>query len=103
MLLPVRDFMRNQTGEIKKELNNIIWCLEHTGTLEMPYGEKVDKELFVIRVIRAGNIRIFYIYGKSDIIWGIHAYVKKTVKIPNSELREARRIVKLLMKEGALE
>lgn len=49
----------------------------------MPYGEKVSGEdLFAIRVIQAGNIRVFYVYGLNDIVYGIHAYTKKTQVIP---------------------
>ena len=64
MLQSVKDFMRDQPGDVKQELNNIIWKLEVEGTLSSPYGEKMgDDGLFVIRVIQAGNIRVFYAYG----------------------------------------
>ena len=101
MLLPVRDFMRSQSGDIKQELNNIIWRLEMTGFLVMPYGEKISGEnLFAIRVIQAGNIRVFYVYGENDAIYGIHAYEKKTEQIPDHEIREANRMITLLREKG---
>ncbi len=86
MLKPVRDFMRDKDGDIKQELNGIVWRLEMNGTLEAPFGEKIAGEnLFAIRVIQAGNIRVFYVYGKnSNMIYGIHAYEKKTEDIPFS-------------------
>ena len=104
MLMPVRDFMRTQSGDIKQELNSIIWRLETEGTLEMPYGEKVagDDDLFAIRVIQAGNIRVFYVYGPGNLIYGIHAYEKKTAQIPKSELKQADRMIKLLKLSGKL-
>ena len=40
MMQSVKDFMREQSGDVKKELNNIIWRLEIDGSLVMPYGEK---------------------------------------------------------------
>ena len=101
MLLPVRDFMREQSGDIKQELNGIIWRLEVNGALEMPYGEKITGEnLFAIRVIQTGNIRVFYVYGVNNCIFGIHAYEKKTQQIPLSEMRQAERMIKLLKKKG---
>ena len=104
MLLPVRDFMRTQSGEIKQELNNIIWRLETEGMLEMPYGEKIQGDnLFAIRVIQAGNIRVFYVYGINNRIYGIHAYQKKTEQIPKNELKQANRMIKLLKQSGVLE
>ena len=104
MLLPVRDFMRNQSGEIKQELNNIIWRLETDGKLEMPYGEKIQgNNLFAIRVIQTGNIRVFYVYGTGNLIFGIHAYQKKSEQIPKSELKKADRMIKLLKQSGVLE
>ena len=103
MLMPVRDFMREQPGEVKRELNGIIWKLETAGVLVMPYGEKISGEnLFAIRVIQAGNIRVFYVYGVQDIVFGIHGYVKKTEQIPDSERRKADRMVKLLRQRGAI-
>ena len=104
MLLPVRYFMRTQSGDIKQELNSIIWRLETDGMLEMPYGEKIvgDDDLFAIRVIQAGNIRIFYVYGPGNLIYGIHAYEKKTAQIPKSELKQADKMIKLLKLSGKL-
>jgi len=103
MLLPVRDFMRDQSGEIKRELNNIIWRLETEGMLEMPYGEKINGDnLFAIRVIQAGNIRVFYVYGPGNLIYGIHAYQKKTEQIPKTELNQAARMIKLLKQSGKI-
>jgi len=54
--------------------------LEQEGRLSAPLGEKVNKTLFAIRIITAGNIRIFYVYGEENKIYGIHGYVKKQEK-----------------------
>ena len=103
MMLPVRDFMRDQPGDVKQELNGIIWKLEAEGALSMPYAEKLEGEnLFAIRVIQAGNIRVFYVYGVADLVFGIHAYTKKTMQIPDSERRKAEKMVKLLRQKGAV-
>ena len=103
MLQNVKDFMREQNGDVKKELNNIIWRLETQGRLEMPYGEKVNGEdLFAIRVVQAGNIRVFYVYGICDFVFGIHAYEKKTQAIPQKEMAQANRVLNELIKQGVV-
>ena len=101
MMQPVKDFMREQSGDAKKELNGIIWKLEAEGALSMPYAEKLDGEnLFAIRVIQAANIRIFYVYGIADIVFGIHGYVKKTQEVPEKEMRYARKVLRQLIQGG---
>lgn len=101
MLQNVKDFMRDKDGDIKQELNNIIFRLETEGSLKMPYGEKLaEKELFAIRVIQTANIRIFYVYGIEDRIFGIHGYVKKTQEIPEKEKVYALKVLRDLIKGG---
>ena len=101
MMQSVKDFMRGQPGDAKHELNSIIWKLEAEGQLSMPYGEKLEgKSLFAIRVIQAANIRIFYVYGIADYVFGIHGYVKKTQDIPEKEMRRARKVLKDLIQGG---
>ena len=101
MLPSVKDFMRGQSGEAKKELNGIICKLEVDGKLSRPFGEKIEGEdLFAIRIIQAANIRVFYVYGKGIDIFGLHAYEKKTQDIPEHELKQAKRVFKELMDGG---
>jgi phage-related protein len=93
----VRGFIADQADAVRAEYLLIVARLETRGTLEMPLAEKISgKNLFVIRVIHAGNIRVFYVYGHGDIIWGIHAYEKKTRTIPAKEMSKAERAVKIL-------
>ena len=88
MLQNVKDFMRDQSGNVKQELNNIVWRLETEGALVMPYGDKISGEdLFAIRIIQAGNIRVFYVYGIADYIFGIHAYTKKNASNPGKRVK----------------
>ena len=101
MLQSVKDFMRDQPGEVKQELNGIIWKLETEGALSMPYGEKLeDENLFAIRVIQAANVRIFYAYGLRNFVFGLHGYVKKTQDIPAKEKDQARKALKGLIQGG---
>ena len=102
MLDKVKDFLRKQSGAVKQELNSIIWVLEQDGYLTYPYGEKIegDDDLFAIRVMQSGNIRVFYVYGLNDFVFGLHAYVKKTEHIRSKELREARKALHELISGG---
>jgi phage-related protein len=84
------------------EYRQIVEELEISGRLEMPFGEKVSGALFAIRVIQAGNIRVFYVYGIADEIYGIYGYVKTTRAIPQKEMNHADKIIKLLRKEGLI-
>lgn len=95
----VIEFMAAQSEEIKIEYDIIVEKLEQEGRLAMPHAEKISGEnLYAIRVIHAGNVRIFYVYGEKDYIHAIHAYEKKTNKIPRKELDRAHEIIKHLRK-----
>ena len=62
MLKQVKAFLRDLPGAVKQELNGLIWKLEEDGYLNMPHAEKIEGEnMFAIRVIQTGNIRIFYV------------------------------------------
>ena len=93
----VTQFMSTQSEKINAEYREIVQLLERDGRLSMPNGEKIrGEDLFAIRVINAGNVRVFYVYGKEDNVYGIHGYVKKSQKIPISELEQARKLAREL-------
>lgn len=97
----VTEFIEAQTEDVQTEYREIVGKLETEGRLVMPFGEKVEGEnLFAIRVIQAGNIRVFYVYGNGDRVYGIYGYVKKTQAIPSHELKHAKRICQALKQGG---
>ena len=99
----VTAFMAQQTQDVQDEYLGIVDKLEKEGRLQMPFGEKIKgKNLFAIRVINAGNVRVFYVYGKNDRVFGISGYQKTTRTIPRCELKLARKISKALKKEGVI-
>ena len=103
MLQHVKDFMRDQPGDVKQELNGLVWMLEQNGARTSPYAEKLsDTDLFVLRVIQAGNVRVFYVYGINDFVYGLHGYVKKTEEVPQHEKELAIKIMKKLKQGGFL-
>lgn len=97
----VERFMREQTQGIIDEYVLIRDELQIKGTLSMPKAEKLkEKNLFAIRILQAGNVRVFYAYGIKNIIWGLHAYTKKTMQIPKHELKQALKVLKALTEKG---
>ena len=68
------------------------------GYLRFPLAEKVIgfENLFAIRILSDGNERMFYFYAIEDIIAVVHAYRKKTKRIPAAELEKALAIKKRL-------
>ena len=97
----VKQFIEEQSAEVQAEYQEIVGMLEAEGRLVMPFGEKIEGEnLFAIRVMRAGNIRVFYVYGIGADIFGIYGYVKKTQDIPDHEMKKAKKICKLLKQGG---
>ena len=98
----LKEFLEGQSVEINAEYMRITDELEQEGKREYPYGKKVEKDLFAIRIISAGNVRVFYVYAIHERIYGIHGYVKKTQTIPQKELDYARKIVRELKRQGAL-
>ena len=99
----VQHFIDAQSVAMREEYATIVDELETTGTLRMPLGEKIAGEnLFAIRVIQAANIRVFYVYGLGDKVFGIHGYVKKTRTIPQKHLSQAKRVAKVLQQKGLI-
>jgi phage-related protein len=92
----VSTFLEGQPEEVQAKYEKIVDILEANGFLVSPYGEKVESGLFAIRITTPNNIRIFYAYMKDDEIYGIHAYEKKSQKIPGKELDYARRIMRMM-------
>ena len=90
----VADFFDAQPDEVIAEYSAIVSLLEEYGRLISPYGEKVEANLFAIRLTRSRNVRVFYVYMAGDEIYGIHAYEKRSRRIPQRELDRARKIMR---------
>jgi len=92
----VTQFLQEQPGELLAEYEALIELLEEHGRLASPFAEKVEPGLFVIRLRSTRNVRVFYVYAEADVVYGIHAYEKKTRRIPRHELQKARRTMAAL-------
>ncbi len=89
----VRQFVDTQPDEVQTEYLKIVEQLENDGRLVEPFGKKLDKNLFEMRIRRGGQIRILYFYQEKEYVVGVHGFVKKTQKTPQKELKQAIRVM----------
>ncbi len=70
--------------------------LEEFGKkLGMPYSKKILANLYELRIRGQQEVRVFYCFHQNKTIF-VHAFVKKTQKTPQSDLKTAIAKVKLL-------
>ena len=90
----VREFVADMPEDVQEEYRLIVAMLEREGWLVEPYGKKVDKDLFEIRVRGSQNMRILYFYYVDNLVLGVHGFVKKTQKMPKHEKKQAEKIIR---------
>ena len=92
---PVREFIWGLTKEDKKEVGADIRTVQAGFPMGLPLVKKIDSGVWEIRsTIRDGICRVFFTVTGEKIVL-LHAYLKKTQKIPPKELD----IVKERLKE----
>lgn len=83
--------LKKETLEIRKDIQDILEMLELKIDVGMPhikYLPSIHTGLFEIRVKdRFGQFRVICIFKKSDALFLIHAFRKKTETIPLLEKR----------------
>ncbi len=89
----VREFIAKQPDEVQAEYLKIVDQLEKDGRLIEPFGKKLDRELFEIRVRRGKQVRVLYFYFAENQVIGVHGFVKKSQKTPQIEIKQARRVM----------
>ncbi len=92
----LRQFIDTQSDEVQSEYIKIVEQLEKDGRLVEPFGKKLDKGLFEMRIRRGGQVRILYFYQEKEYVVGVHGFVKKTQKTPQKELKQAMRVMELV-------
>src|SRR5581483_9570088 len=60
-----------------------------TYNLRMPFSEKIEKDLYELRIAGKKNIRIFYTFY-SETIYLLHIIEKKTQKLSLKDMKTAR-------------
>jgi len=74
-----------------KILARIEFLEDHWHEVRRPFVDKVDKDLYELRVEFAwNNVRVLYAYMFKDYIVLLHGFVKKTDRIPENDKQKAR-------------
>ncbi len=89
----VREFIDQQADEVQAEYVKIVEILEAEGRLIEPFGKKIDRDLFEIRMRRGKQVRVLYFYFSDDLVIGVHGFVKKSQKTPPNEIKQAKRVM----------
>lgn len=78
-----------ETREVREDLQDILEKLELGLTLGLPHIRpitSIHSSLFEIRVKdKKGQFRVIYFVKKKDAIYIVHAFRKKTQKLPDKE------------------
>ena len=95
--IPVQDFLYSLNPKLRAKAFSDIELLKELGTeLREPYVKPVkgkdNKGLFELRVKFSSDIaRIFYFTYYNNKFVLLHGFIKKTMKIPESEIKKARK------------
>jgi len=95
----VRAFVAKMSSLSQRKYFVARQVLQDLGYLRKPEGEKVSGEdnLFAITIHAPGNERVFYCYDDGTTIFMLHAYAKRTAKIPLREKAAALAVRKRLI------
>ena len=95
--IPVQDFLYSLNPKLRAKAFSDIELLKRLGTeLKEPYVKpikgKKNKGLYELRTKFSSNIaRIFYFTYYNNKFVLLHGFIKKTMKIPESEIKKARK------------
>lgn len=95
--VPVQDFLYSLNPKLRAKAFSDIELLKRLGTeLKEPYVKpikgKKNKGLYELRIKFSSNIaRIFYFTYYNNKFVLLHGFIKKTMKIPESEIKKARK------------
>lgn len=91
----VKDSIESLEDETVSKAFERIDLLEKFGhELKMPYSKKISKDLFELRIRGKQELRILYTFNKGAVL--LHAFVKKSFKIPRKEIQIAIKKLKSL-------
>ncbi len=84
-------FLDNLEKDTKSKVAQLFDMLEMFGSeIGMPYSKSLGNGLFELRISSKVSIRIIYCFHKNYVIL-LHAFIKKSDKIPKKELDLAKR------------
>lgn len=96
---PVRDWLRALSREARKIIGEDIKTVQFGWPLGMPLVRKLGKDLWEVRSkMDAGIVRVlFTVVGETMVL--LHAFAKKSQKMPIHELNLARRRLQQVQRE----
>ena len=87
---PVEHFIDSLDEKAESKVFRSLDLLRDYGpALIMPHAKKISSQLYELRVRGTIEIRIFYTF-RGNIIYLVHAFQKKSQKIPSRELETAK-------------
>src|SRR5262249_8847468 len=89
----VERFLATQDADMLAKFNRFAELLQAKGPdLGMPFSRNLGKGLYELRIRGKNEVRIFYVafYTSSQIVL-LHAFKKRSQKIPDKEIELARR------------
>ena len=93
---PVEEFIKSQEPKTIAKIASEIDLLEqHGNRLGRPHAAPLQKGLFELRIRGKEECRILYAFSK-DKIYLLHAFRKKSQKIPRREIEVAFKRLKSL-------
>ena len=97
----IEGFLRELDDQSQKKAIFLLRQLEQSPLpfLPDPHGEKVEKDLYALRVMTRSNPRSYYTvhHGTAVLLAGLY---KKTGRIPLKTLDHCRQLVKQLHAQG---
>ena len=88
---PAKDWLKRLPRPSRKVIGRDVLTLQLGWPLGMPLARKLEKDLWEVRTrLDSKNARIIFTI-QDDVIVLLHGFIKKSRKMPLSDLRVARR------------
>ena len=71
---------------VSKVINSLELLDELGEQIRPPRSKKIAKNIYELRIVSDLHVRIFYTFYKENF-WILHAFIKKSQKIPSKELK----------------
>lgn len=85
----IQNFLLSFDDSIVSKIISSLNLLDELGKdIRPPRSKKISKGVYELRIVSDLSVRIFYTFHKNEI-WILHAFVKKSQKIPPKELQTA--------------
>lgn len=95
---PVEEFLQECSMEIRNDFIDAINLLAAGQSLSMPLSRNlanIHAGLHELRLKdRSGQIRVFYFIKKSEAIYLLHVFKKKTQELPKNEIETVLKRIK---------